>query len=252
MRPVLDQRITKTYIELADTLVLGFDIIEFLHTLTERCVELLDVDAAGILLADHRGSLSLVAASTEQARFLEKFQLKNSEGPCLDCYRTGNHVESVDLADDLLRWPRFVEAALEQGFAAVYAVPMRLRDQTVGTMNLFRTVPKGFSPDVVAVAQSFADVATISILQVRALQHSELLVEQLQTALNSRILIEQAKGALSARRRVDITEAFTLMRDFARKQNRLLSEVARAIIDQRPEVATLNSPGAEAAPSPSS
>lgn len=241
---MLDQRITKTYIELADTLVLGFDLIDFLHTLTERCVELLDVDAAGILLADQRGTLSLVAASTDQARFLELFQLQNDEGPCLDCYRSGNHVESVDLADERPRWPRFVEAALEQGFAALHAVPMRLRDQTVGTMNLFRTVPQGFSPDVVAVAQSFADVATISILQVRAMQHSELLVEQLQTALNSRILIEQAKGALSARRRIDITEAFRLMRDFARRRNLLLSEVARAIVDQAPEVAALNNPGA--------
>jgi len=244
MRPVLDQRITKTYIELADTLVSGFDIIEFLHTLTGRCVELLDVEAAGILLADPRGTLSLVAASTERARFLELFQLHNDEGPCLDCFRSGDHVESVDLAADRHRWPGFVGAALEQGFAALHAVPMRLRDQSIGTMNLFRTSPQAFAPDVVAVAQSFADVATISILQVRALQHSELLVEQLQTALDSRILIEQAKGALAARRRVDITEAFRLMRDFARRRNRRLSEVARAVIDQEPDVAVLNSPGA--------
>jgi GAF domain-containing protein len=239
---VLDERITKTYIELADTLVLGFDVIDFLHTLTERCVEFLDVDAAGILLADQRGALSLIAASTEQARLLELFQLQNEEGPCLDCYRTGRNVDCTDISAEATRWPRFAVAARQRGFGAVHAVPMRLREQTVGALNLFRHVSREFSADVVAVAQSFADVATISILQVRALQHRELLVEQLQTALNSRILIEQAKGVLSARRQVGIAEAFTLMRSFARGRNQLLSQVARAIIAQSPEVADLVMP----------
>ncbi len=239
MRHVLDQRITETYIELADTLVVGFDVIEFLHTLTERCVDLLDVDAAGILLADQRGALSLMAASTEQTRLLELFQLQNEEGPCLDCCRTGQSVSCADLAAEPTRWPRFAEAAREQGFAAVYALPMRLRDQTVGAMNLFRHAPSAIPPEVIAVAQSFADVATIGVLQVRALRHSELLVEQLQTALNSRTLIEQAKGVLSARRQVGIAEAFTLMRAFARDHNRLLAEVARGIVDSSPDVAGL-------------
>jgi GAF domain-containing protein len=238
---VLDQRITKTYIELADTLVVGFDIVDFLHTLTERCVELLDVDAAGILLADLRGTLNLMAASTEQARLLELFQLQNEEGPCLDCYRSGQTVECVDMTTEGRRWPRFAAAARERGFAGVYAVPMRLRDQTVGAMNLFRHQPKPIPAEVVAVAQSFADVATISILQVRALQHREELMEQLQTALNSRILIEQAKGVLSARRQIGIAEAFTLMRTFARNHNQLLAHVALAIINQSPEAAALTS-----------
>jgi GAF domain-containing protein len=237
----LDQRITKTYIELADTLVVGFDIVDFLHTLTERCVELLEVDAAGILLADVRGTLNLMAASTEQARLLELFQLQNEEGPCLDCFRSGQPVDSVDVTADDRRWPRFAAAARERGFAGVYAVPMRLRDQTVGAMNLFRHQPKPIPAEVAAVAQSFADVATISILQVRALQHREQLVEELQTALNSRIVIEQAKGILSARRQVGIAEAFTLMRAFARNHNQLLADVAMAIINRSPEVAALTS-----------
>jgi GAF domain-containing protein len=238
---VLDQRVTKTYIELADTLVLGFDVIDFLHTLAERCVELLDVDAAGILLADQRGTLSLVAASTEHARLLELFELQNEEGPCLDCFRTGHGVSSPDLAVES-RWPRFTVAARERGFGAVHAIPMRLRNSTVGALNLFRHAPLAIPVDVVAVAQSFADVATISILQVRALQQSELLVEQLQTALNSRIVIEQAKGVLSARRGVGIAEAFALMRNFARQHNRPLSGVAEAIIAQSPEVDALTRP----------
>ena len=242
---MLDQRITETYIELADTLVLGFDIVDFLHTLTERCLELLEVDAAGILLADPRGTLRLMAASTEQARLLELFQLQNEQGPCLDCYRSGQTVEWADESSEEQRWPRFAAAARERGFAVVYAVPMRLRDQIVGAMNLFRHKAQPISAEAAAVAQSFADVATISILQVRALQHHELLVEQLQTALNSRILIEQAKGILSGRRHVTIAEAFTLMRSFARNHNQLLAEVAQAIINQSPEVADLTAVSAQ-------
>jgi GAF domain-containing protein len=236
---VLDQQITETLVELADTLVLGFDGIDFLHTLTERCVQLLGVDAAGILLIDQRGTLSLVAASTEQARLLELFQLQNEEGPCLDCYHSGQSVACADLAMAPQRWPRFATAARNQGFAAVQAVPMRLREQILGALNLFRHSPSAISTEATAIAQSFANVATISILQVRALRHSEMVTEQLQTALNSRVLIEQAKGILAERRHVSIAEAFTLMRTYARNHNQLLSQVARAVITQDPGIANL-------------
>jgi GAF domain-containing protein len=226
---MLDQRITQTLVELADTLVLGFDGIEFLHTLTERCVQLLDVDAAGILLIDQHGTLNLVAASTEQTRLLELFQLQNQEGPCLDCYHSGQAVACADLTAAPQRWPRFATAARERGFAAVQAVPMRLREQILGALNLFRHSPDAISVDATAIAQSFANVATISILQLRALRHSEMVTEQLQSALNSRLVIEQAKGILAERHHISPTEAFTLMRTHARNHNRLLSQVARAI-----------------------
>ena len=228
----MDQRITQTLVELADTLVLGFDGIEFLHTLTERCVQLLDVDAAGILLIDQRGNLNLVAASTEQTRLLELFQLQNHDGPCLDCYHSGQGVACADLTTAPQRWPQFATAARDQGFAAVQAVPMRLREQILGALNLFRCSPDAIPVDATAVAQSFANVATISILQVRALRHSEMVTEQLQTALNSRLLIEQAKGILAERRHISLNQAFTLMRTHARNHNRLLSQVARSIINQ--------------------
>jgi GAF domain-containing protein len=239
---VLDQRITETLVELADTLVLGFDGIDFLHTLTERCVQLLDVDAAGILLVDQRGILNLVAASTEQTRLLELFQLQNEEGPCLDCYRSGQSVACVDLAAAPQRWPQFATAAREQGFAAVQAVPMRLREQVLGALNLFRCSASAIPAQATEVAQSFANVATISILQIRALRHSEMVTEQLQTALNSRLLIEQAKGILAERRQISLTEAFALMRTYARSHNRLLSQVARAITTQAPDIAELAIP----------
>jgi GAF domain-containing protein len=239
---MLDQRITQTLVELADTLVLGFDGIEFLHTLTERCVQLLDVDAAGILLIDQRGTLNLVAASTEQTRLLELFQLQNQEGPCLDCYHSGQGVACADLTAAPQRWPQFATAAREQGFAAVQAVPMRLREQTLGALNLFRSSPDAIPTDATAIAQSFANVATISLLQVRALRHSEMVTEQLQSALNSRLLIEQAKGILAERRHISLTQAFTLMRAYARNHNRLLSQVARAIINQAPDITDLAIP----------
>ena len=236
---MLDRRIAQTFVELADTLVLRFDAIDFLHTLTERCVELLDVDAVGILLTDQRGALNVVAASTEQVRLLELFQLQDEEGPCLDCFHTGQAVACADLAEEPQRWPRFTAMACEQGFSAVHAVPLRLREQTVGAMNLFRTTPGVIPADAVELAQSFANVATISILQVRALRHSEMVTEQLQNALSSRIMIEQAKGILAERLQIGVVDAFSLLRNYARNSNQLLSDVAEQVITRSPEVAEL-------------
>jgi transcriptional regulator with GAF, ATPase, and Fis domain len=236
---VLDRRIAQTFVELADTLVLRFDAIDFLHTLTERCVELLEVDAVGILLADQRGALNLVAASTEQARMLELFQLQDEEGPCLDCFHSGQPVACADLDQEPQRWPQFTVAAREQGFSAVHAVPMRLREQIVGALNLFRTSPGAIPEDAVELAQSFANVATISILQVRALRHSEMVTEQLQNALNNRITIEQAKGILAERLQIDVADAFSLMRNHARDSNQLLSDVAQQFVSRSPEITEL-------------
>src|SRR5437763_8800125 len=145
MTASVDERLAQTFVELADTLVAGFDLMEFLHTLTERCVELLEVDAAGLLLADGRGALRLVAASTEQARVAELFQIQNDEGPCVDCFRSGQVVIASDIRGEQAasRWPRFAAAAQEMGFAGVHAIPMRLRDQVIGTLNLFRAAPDG-------------------------------------------------------------------------------------------------------------
>jgi transcriptional regulator with GAF, ATPase, and Fis domain len=236
------ERISETLVELADTLVLGFDGIDFLHTLTERCVQLLHVDAAGILLIDQRDTLNLVAASTEQTRLLELFQLQNEEGPCLDCYHSGQSVACADLTATPQQWPRFAAAAREQGFAAVQAVPMKLREQILGALNLFRCAPSAIPSEATAVAQSFANVATISILQLRALRHSEIVTEQLQSALNSRILIEQAKGILAERRHISLSEAFIQMRTYARDHNRLLSQIAQAVITKDPDLIDLAMP----------
>ncbi|MCX4977818.1 GAF and ANTAR domain-containing protein [Streptomyces sp. NBC_00620] len=225
------QLLAKTFVELADNLVADFDLIDFLRLLTDRCVGLLGASAAGVLLADRDGELRVVAASDEQVRLLELFQLQNDEGPCLDCFRTGAPVAVADLGAATIRWPHFAVQARRGGFGAVQALPMRLRDEVVGALNLFRATPGPFDPAATPLAQALADVATISLLQQRSAHRSTVLNEQLQTALNSRVLIEQAKGKLAERQNIDMERAFSALRGYARAHNRRLSDVARAFID---------------------
>jgi GAF domain-containing protein len=222
--------LSETFVELTDTMVADFDVIDFLHVLTSRSVELLDLSAAGLLLADPRGELRVVAASSEAARLLELFQLQSDQGPCLDCFRSGQPVAAVDLGADQ-RWPRFAAAAGQAGFGAVQALPMRLRDQVIGALNLFRATPGGFDTEVVHVGQALADVATISLLHDRSMRRSDTLNEQLQAALNSRVIIEQAKGKLAERLGIDVNQAFAILRTQARHHNQRLSDLARAFVD---------------------
>jgi transcriptional regulator with GAF, ATPase, and Fis domain len=232
MVATVEQRLAETFVELADTLVAGYDLMEFLHTLTERCVELLDVDAAGLLLADSQDVLRLVAASTERARVVELFQIQNDEGPCLDCYRSGQVVIVSDIGarEAAVRWPRFAAAAQDVGFAGVHAIPMRLRDQVIGTLNLFRGAPDGLDPAVARAARALVDVATIGILQERAVRQQEVVAGQLQVALNSRVMIEQAKGVLAERLQVTPDEAFALLRSYSRNHNYALTQLAGDVI----------------------
>lgn len=234
---VTDRRVREAFIELTDTLVTDFDIIEFLEHLAARCTELLGVAACGVLLADHHGALNLVAASTEQARLLELAQLQNSEGPCLDAYHTGRPVQRADLSDADPRWPAFTAAARAAGFAAVNALPMRLREQRLGALNLFSTRPVPIDADTLALAQALADAATIGIVHQRAMARSEVVAEQLQTALNSRIVIEQAKGFLAERLGVTVEDAFTALRRYARDRNRKLTDVAADVVNSRVDLA---------------
>jgi transcriptional regulator with GAF, ATPase, and Fis domain len=225
------QLLSATFVELTDTMVADFDVIDFLHVLTDRSVQLLDVSAAGLLLADPRGELRVVAASSEAARLLELFQLQNDQGPCLDCFRGGQPVTVADLNAEAQRWPRFTAAARQAGFAAVQALPMRLREQVIGALNLFRATPGTFDPANVRVGQALAGVATISLLHERSMRHGDTLNEQLQAAVNSRVIIEQAKGKLAERLGIDTAEAFSILRSCARNRNLRLADLARAFID---------------------
>jgi transcriptional regulator with GAF, ATPase, and Fis domain len=228
-----DRRVREVFIELSDTLVADFDIIEFLDRLAARCNELLDVSACGILLVDQLGALNLVAASTAQARMVELGQLQILEGPCLDAFTTGNAVQYPDLSDGNAPWPQFTAAALEAGYVAVHALPMRLRDTTLGAVNLFSSRPGPLDDDTTTLAQALADAATIGIVHQRTIARHETVTEQLQTALNSRILIEQAKGFLSHSLAVDVETAFTVLRTYARSHNRRLTDVAEDVVEGR-------------------
>src|SRR5690242_8948351 len=220
--------LSDTFVELADTMVADFDVIEFLHLLSDRAVRLLGASAAGVMLADPRGQLRLVAASSEAVRLLETVQLVGEEGPCLETVRTGQPITEPDLRRALQRWPRFTPAALQAGFTSVHALPMRLREQVLGGLNLFHDQPGPFDPADVRIGQALADTATIGLLHERNLRRAEIVGEQLQAALNSRVVIEQAKGKLAERLGLDMDAAFTTLRHYARDHNRRLSDLAQA------------------------
>lgn len=234
-----EQRLAQVFVELADTLVAEFDVIDFMHTLTDRCVELLGADAAGLMLTDQRGHLRVIASSAESARLVEIFELQHSEGPCLDCFHSGQQVVNLDDHQMRARWPGFAAEALEMGFRSAHALPMRLRDDVIGAINLFSRASRRLSDDDIAVGQAMADVATIGLLHERVGRKKEDLAEQLQMALNSRILIEQAKGVLAERSRITPTEAFVVMRSYARRQNRTLTSIAAAVVDHTLQAAEL-------------
>jgi transcriptional regulator with GAF, ATPase, and Fis domain len=226
-----ERAVAEVLVSLADSLVDDYDVIELLHRLTDECVQILPVDAAGLLLSDQRGTLQLVSSSTEQARLLELFQLQAEQGPCLDCFRTSQQVTVPDLALEDSRWPRFVARASTAGYAAVHAVPLRLRDETIGALNLFNEHAGALESDALRIGQALADIATISILQERAVHRNDVLVEQLQRALSSRIIIEQAKGVIAERIQVDVPQAFNTLRGYARRHRRKLTEVATEVVE---------------------
>jgi GAF domain-containing protein len=234
-----EEALAATFVMLADTLVDDYDVVELLDSLVRSCVEILGVTAAGLLLNDQKGNLSVVASSSEESRLLEVCQLQSDAGPCLDCVRAGASVISDDLAQDRARWPLFVAAALDAGFHSVFAVPLRLRDQTIGGLNLFGSAPGPVSLADQLLAQALADVATIGILQQRSAHRSSLLAEQLQYALNSRIMVEQAKGVLTERHQVSMDLAFNALRRHARNNNLKLAEVAQAVVRGDTDPATI-------------
>ncbi|HST44110.1 MAG TPA: GAF and ANTAR domain-containing protein [Luteimonas sp.] len=234
-----EQAVSAALVELADTLVVDFDIADFLHTLALRCVELLDVHAAGVMVIDHHGHLRVMASSSERVHLVELFEVETDEGPCVECFATGQPVSDTDLRLVDSRWARFSHRAGEAGFAAVHAVPMRLRDEVIGVLNLFSMQSGSLTDGDAFLGRALANVTTIGLLQQRAIHDGQMVVEQLQGALNSRVVIEQAKGVLFERLKLDMHDAFGTLRSYARRTNRRLSDVARDVIDDRMDTAVL-------------
>jgi GAF domain-containing protein len=223
--------LAQAFVELAGALANGYDVVELVDRLVQQSVHLLAVDAAGLVLADGGGALKVMAATSEQARFMEVLQLHADSGPCLDCYHTGQPVDVDDLAADAGRWPALANAAQHGGYRAVHAVPLRFREQVLGAMNMFSIRPGGLGSTDQKIAQALADVATVAILGHRTIRHSGEVVEQLQTALNSRVVIEQAKGMLAQQGGLTMAAAFRVLRQHARRNNQRVTDTARAVVD---------------------
>ncbi|MCM2416975.1 GAF and ANTAR domain-containing protein [Streptomyces sp. RKAG293] len=228
-----EQQLSRVFVEIADSLIDDFDVIDFLQQLSVRCMELLDVAAVGILLADEHGILRVLAASDERTRLLEFFATQHDQGPCVECFQSGQPRTNIDLTDfrSTDDWPQFATQAQEIGFVATNALPLRLRGRIIGALSLFQTDPSPLGYQDVSLAQAMADIATIAILQQRTLAQSETERGQLQYALTSRIVLEQVKGILAERWQLSVDDAFAAFRHYARDHNLKLAALARDITD---------------------
>jgi GAF domain-containing protein len=222
--------VVRSLVEMADTLVDDYDVVDLLTGLTDRCVSLLGASAAGVMLASPAGTLGLVASSSEAMRLLELFELQAEEGPCLDAFRTGEQIAHENLEPGSGRWPSFAAAARSAGFHSAFALPLRLREVTLGALNLLSVTDDPMAEEDTIVARAFADLAAVSIIQHRASAEAQRLNEQLSVALTSRIVIEQAKGVIAERAGIDLADAFSRLRSYARNSNRRLTDVAQAAV----------------------
>jgi GAF domain-containing protein len=233
MRDARERDVIRAFLDLSNELVDGYDMVDLLTQLTANCTRLLDVASAGLLLADSRGVLHLIATSSERTHDLEVLQLQRDEGPCLDCYRLGEPVLVPDLAAEGRRWPRFVARATAAGFASVHAVPMRLRDNILGALGLFGNKPGRLDQDDLALAQALAHVASVAIVNEKAASDRDTVNDQLQLALESRIVIEQAKGVIAYVGELNMNNSFTLLRRYARDHDLRLSDVSTRVANRQ-------------------
>lgn len=226
-----EKELVETFVELADTMVTGYDVVDLLHRLVTRCARTLDVAGVGILIPDADGTLEVVASTSERSQLISLLQLSEEQGPCLDAYHSGEQVTVSDIAGIRERWPRFASAAGELGYRWMHAIPLRLREDVIGSLNLFGDRLGALSPDDAMAARGLADIATIGILHERAFREADLARQQLQHALDSRVVIEQAKGILSHVHNIDMDAAFQQLRERARSNHQKLSDVARQVIE---------------------
>jgi transcriptional regulator with GAF, ATPase, and Fis domain len=227
-----ERAVIRAFVNLSQELAGGYDVVEMLTRLTTHCADLLDVTSAGLLLADGKGVLHLAASSSERTEHLETFQLQRKQGPCLDSYRYSKVVIVPDLQDEHRRWPEFVRAASVAGFVSVHAMPMLLRDQSIGTLGLFGTSVGRLATDDLDLAQALAHVASLAIVNENAAADRVSVNAQLQRALTSRIVLEQAKGVIAHTGALDMSVAFDVLRRYARDHARKMSDVAAEVVSR--------------------
>jgi transcriptional regulator with GAF, ATPase, and Fis domain len=250
-----EQEIIRSFVALSGSVVDDFDIVELTTRLAEDCARLLDVAAVGLLLADAGGVLHLLAATSEHARSLEIFQLQREEGPCLDCYHSGEPVHCSDLSAETARWPRFVAAADREGFASVHVTPMRLRNKVLGALGLFGTTVGSLNPEDLNLSHALAHVASIAIVQQSAAVSEDMLISGLQSAIASRAVLDMAKGVIAEVCSLDMEQAFARLRSYAHQHDQHITEVARTIVSSEPQnrralLAELDTPIQESLASP--
>ncbi|MEU7141717.1 GAF and ANTAR domain-containing protein [Nocardia sp. NPDC046473] len=227
-----ERRLVEAFVQLADSLVEDYEPVDVVQELLDRAVDLLPVDTAAVLLAGQDGELKVLASTSEATRWLELLQIQAQDGPCVQSYRSSERVIVEDLEGARDRWPAFAKQALLDGFRSVYALPLRLRMDRVGALNLFSAGEEQLTEDDLLVGQALADIASIAILQARLLADHKTVNGQLQSALQSRIVIEQAKGMLAAHGDLDPEAAFDALRGYARHTRGRLPELARAVVDR--------------------
>jgi transcriptional regulator with GAF, ATPase, and Fis domain len=241
-----ERQLVETFVTLTDTLVTDYDVVDLLQSLVDNAADLFDASAAGIMLANQQQELEVIASTNERSNFIGLMQLEAGEGPCMEAFTTAETVSVESPTEMQQRWPAFAAASAELGYSAVHSVPLRLRETTLGSMNLFRETTGALNAEDAIAVRALTDVATISILQQRTVEHSDLVQTQLQHALNSRVAIEQAKGFLSHTHRVDLDTAFTLLRSYARSHQARLADTARDVVERRVTIPGLSGAAAAA------
>ncbi|MFJ8827480.1 GAF and ANTAR domain-containing protein [Streptomyces sp. NPDC102467] len=235
-----EQQLARAFVALADTVSPGFDPLALFETLVGDCVQLLDVQASAVMMADARGGLRTMAASDEQAAFLELLQLQTGRGPCMQCYRSKTPVHVTDLEQAKDQWPRLVSAALDAGFRSMHALPLRVHEQIIGAVNLFRTSPGNMNADDTAVGQALADIAALSLLNwTNEAPRDGDIITRVQSAIVAKATVEMAKGMIARYGGLSIPDASTALHAYTQRRQARLSETAQALTERTLDLAEI-------------
>ncbi len=216
--------------EFAQTLTGRFEVSEVLYRLAEHVITILDVRGAGVSVVDENGQLRPVTGINELTLTLESVEEQFQEGPCVDAFKQGDIIVVEEIERDIDRWPKWASEAMRRNVHAVLGIPLRVRDESIGAMNVYNSEPRKWREPDVRVARVLTDMAASYVANASELEQSRRTTEQLREALGSRIIIEQAKGVISVDQQCSVDDAFALLRDHSRRHNVSLRAVAEAVV----------------------